>query len=77
MLNCHGAGGQGQAAARFAEHRDGDFFGGGRSKSAGTRKRARRRCTIAMLSPFLPRNTLLTRLGVPSKGIRSARVRPC
>jgi hypothetical protein len=25
------------------------------SKSAGTRKRARNRCTIAMLSPFLPR----------------------
>ena len=25
-------------AARFVEYRDGDFFGGGSSKSAGTRK---------------------------------------
>ena len=30
------------------------------------------RCTIAMLSPFLARITLLTRLGVPSSGMRSA-----
>src|SRR4051812_46359370 len=67
----------GQAAARLVERRVGDFFGGGRSKSAGTRKRARRRCTIAMLSPFLPRNTSLTRLGEPSRGTRSARVSPC
>ena len=28
-------------------------MGGGRSKSAGIRNRAGRRCTIAMLSPFL------------------------
>src|SRR6266404_7127568 len=61
------AGGQGQAAARFVERRDGDFLGGGRSKSAGIRNRAGRRCTIAMLSPFLPRITSLTRLAVPSK----------
>jgi hypothetical protein len=72
-----GAGGQGQAATRFVEWLGGGFFGGGRSKSAGTRKRARRRCTIAMLSPFLPLNTSLTRLGVPSNGTKSARVRPC
>ena len=45
----------GQAAALLVERRDGAFFGGGRSRSAGARKRARRRCTIAMLSPFLPR----------------------
>ena len=40
----------GQAAARLVERRDDAFFGGGRSRSAGTRKRARRSCTIAMLS---------------------------
>ena len=64
---------QGQAAARFVERRGDDFFGGGRSKSAGTRKRARRRCTIAMLSPILPRNTSLTRLGVPGAGLVRSR----
>ena len=57
-----------QAATRFVERRGGGFFGGGRSNSTGTRNRARRRCTIAMLSPFLPRTTSLTRLGVPSTG---------
>ena len=72
------ASGQGQSGRRSLRGtRGGDFFGGGRSKSAGTRKRARRRGTIAMLSPFLPRITSLTRLGVPSNGMRSARVRPC
>jgi len=54
--------GQGQAAARFVKRQDGDFFGGGRSKSAGIRNRAGRRCTIAMQSPSLPRITSLTRL---------------
>jgi hypothetical protein len=56
------AGGQGQAAARFVKRREGDFFGGGRSKSAGIRNQAGKRCTIAMLSPSLPRITSLTRL---------------
>ena len=47
------------------------------SKSAGTRNRARNLCTIAMLSPFFPFRTSLTRLGVPKIGTMSARVRPC
>ena len=64
-----------QAAARFG--RRGAFPGGGRRRSAGTRKRARSLCTIPMLSPLLPRETSLTRLGVPRMGTMSARVSPC
>ena len=52
-------------------------FGGGMRRSADTRKRARSLCTIAMLSPFLPPRTSLTRLGVPRIGTISARVSPC
>ena len=66
-----------QAAARLVERFADVFRRGGRSNSAGTRNRARRRCTIVMLSPFLPRRTSLTRLGVPRIGTKSARVRPC
>src|SRR5260221_13697006 len=66
-----------QAAARLVGREAGAFFGGGRSRSAGTWKRARSLCTIAMLSPFLPRRTSLSRLGVPRIGTMSARVRPC
>jgi hypothetical protein len=51
------------AAARLGARRAGKFLGGGMSKSAGTRNRARSRCTIVMLSPFLPLRTSLTRLG--------------
>ena len=64
-----------QAAARFVVRRA--VFGGGMSRSAGTRKRARNRCTIVMLSPFLPDRISLTRLGVPRIGTMSARVSPC
>jgi hypothetical protein len=64
-----------QAATRFvARHA---CLGSGMRRSAGTRKRARSRCTIAMLSSFLPRRTSLTRLGVPRIGTKSARVSPC
>ena len=66
-----------QAAACLVEREAGAFFSGGRSRSAGTWKRARSLCTIAMLSPFLPPRTSLTRLGVPRIGTMSARVRPC
>src|SRR3984893_7762481 len=65
-----------QAAARLVVRRA--CLGGGMSRSAGsTRKRARNRCTIVMLSSFLPPRTSLTRLGVPRIGTMSARVRPC
>ena len=46
-----------QAAARLVEREAGAFFSGGRSRSAGTWKRARSLCTIAILSPFLPQET--------------------
>src|SRR5713101_2800043 len=68
---------QSQAAARFVNRRADAFLGAGMRRSAGTRNRARSRCTIAMLSPFLPRRTSLTRLGVPRIGTMSARVTPC
>ena len=64
-----------QAAARFVPRFAG--LGGGMRTSAGTRKRARNRCTIAMLSSFLPARTSLTRLGAPRIGTMSARVSPC
>src|SRR5882724_862788 len=66
-----------QAAARLVGREAGAFFGGGRSRSAGTWKRARNLCTIAMLSSFFPCSTSLTRLGVPRIGTMSARVRSC
>src|ERR1017187_1687833 len=43
-----------QAAACLVEREAGAFFSGGRSRSAGTWKRARSLCTIAMLAPSLP-----------------------
>ncbi len=58
-----------QVAARLDARRA--SLGGGMRRSAGTRKRARRRCTIAMLSSFLPRRTSLTRLGVPRDHVLS------
>src|SRR6266516_980980 len=60
------------AAALLLARRRGACFGGGSSRSADTRKRARSRCTIAMLSPFFPRRTSLTRLGVPRIGTHVA-----
>ena len=48
-----------------AARRAGVRSGGGSSTSAGTREGALRRCTIDMLSPFLPRSTSLMRLAVP------------
>ena len=60
--------------ARLVGRRVGAFPGGGRSTSADTRKRARSRCTIVMLSSFFPLRTSLTRLGVPRIGAISARV---
>ena len=64
-----------QAAARFVVRRA--CLGGGMSRSAGTRNRARKRCTMAMLNSFLPLKTSLTRLGVPRIGTISARLTPC
>jgi len=64
-----------QAAARFVPRLA--CLGSGIRTSAGTRKRARNRCTMAMLSSFLPARTSLTRLAVPRIGIMSARVSPC
>src|SRR5664280_2705440 len=46
-----------QAAACLVEREAGAFFSGGRSRSAGTWKRARSLCTIAMLAPSLPPRT--------------------
>src|SRR5260370_33453972 len=66
-----------QAAARLVGREAGVFFGGGSSRSAGIWKRARNLCTMAMLSPFFPCRTSLTRLGLPRIGTISARLRTC